>query len=91
VLPDVPAMAEFPGFEASIYVGIAAQRSTSADIVETLNKMMRRALEDAAMKRRVAELGDMPLSLSTSDFAKLVDDETDKWRKVIQNAHLRAK
>jgi tripartite-type tricarboxylate transporter receptor subunit TctC len=92
VLPDVPAMAEFfPGFEASIYVGIAAQRSTSADIVETLNKMMRLALEDAAMKRRIAELGDMPLSFSTSDFAKLVDDETDKWRKVIQNAHLRAK
>ena len=51
---------------------------------------MRLALEDAAMRKRIAELGDMPLSLSTSDFAKLVDDETEKWRKVIQTAHLRA-
>jgi len=91
VLPDVPAMAEFlPGFEASIYVGIAAPRGTPADIVETLNMAMRMALEDAAMKKRIAELGDTPLSLSTSDFAKLVDDETEKWRKVIQTAHLRA-
>lgn len=84
-------MAEFlPGYEASIYVGIAAPRGTPADIVETLNMAMRMALEDAAMKKRIAELGDTPLSLSTSDFAKLVDDETEKWRKVIQTAHLRA-
>jgi tripartite-type tricarboxylate transporter receptor subunit TctC len=91
VLPDVPTMAEFfPGFEASIYVGIAAPRGTPAEIVETLNMSMRMALEDAAMKKRIAELGDMPLSLSTADFAKLVDDETEKWRKVIKTAHLRA-
>jgi tripartite-type tricarboxylate transporter receptor subunit TctC len=91
VLPDVPAMAEFlPGYEASIYVGIAAPRGTPADIVETLNMAMRMAIEDAAMKKRIAELGDTPLSPSTSDFAKLVDDETEKWRKVIQTAHLRA-
>ena len=91
VLPDVPAMAEFfPGFEASIYVGIAAPRGTPAEIVEMLNMAMRMALEDAAMKKRIAELGDMPLSLSASDFANLVDDETEKWRKVIKTAHLRA-
>jgi tripartite-type tricarboxylate transporter receptor subunit TctC len=91
VLPDVPAMAEFlPGFEASIYVGIAAPRGTPAEIVETLNMSIRMALEDTAMKKRIAELGDMPLSLSTSDFAKLVEDEAAKWRKVIQTAHLRA-
>jgi tripartite-type tricarboxylate transporter receptor subunit TctC len=91
VLPDVPAMAEFlPGFEASIYVGIAAPRGTPADIVETLNMAMRMALEDTAMKKRIVELGDAPLSLSTSDFAKLVEDETAKWREVIQTAHLRA-
>ena len=91
VLPDVPAMAEFfPGYEASIYVGIAAPRGTPADIVGTLNKTISLALADAAMTRRIAELGDTPLSLSTSDFAKLVEDETEKWRKVIETAHVRA-
>jgi tripartite-type tricarboxylate transporter receptor subunit TctC len=39
VLPDVPAMAEYlPGYEASIYVGIAAPRDTPSAIVERLNK-----------------------------------------------------
>ena len=91
VLPDVPAMTEFlPGFEASIYVGIAAPRGTPTAIVETLNKTIRLALSDAAMTRRIGELGDAPLSLSTADFAKLVDDETEKWRKVILAGHIRA-
>jgi len=91
VLPDVPAMAEFlPGFEASIFVGIAAPRGTPANIVETLNRTINLALADAAVTRRIAELGDTPLSLSPSDFAKLVGDETEKWHKVIQAAHIRA-
>ena len=84
-------MAEFfRGFAASIYVGIAVPRGTPAEIVETLNMSVRMALEDPAMNKRIVELGDMPLSLSASDFAKLVDDETEKWRKVIKTAHLRA-
>ena len=65
VLPDVPAMAEFlPGFEASIFVGVAAPRGTPADIVETLNTTINLALADATLTRRIAELGDTPLSLS---------------------------
>jgi tripartite-type tricarboxylate transporter receptor subunit TctC len=91
VLPDVPAMAEFlPGYEASIYVGIAAPRDTPIDIVDKLNKTINLALADATISRRIAELGDSPLSLSTSDFAKLVSEETEKWRKVISAAHIKA-
>jgi tripartite-type tricarboxylate transporter receptor subunit TctC len=91
VLPDVPAMAEFlPGFEASIYVGIAAPRNTPSEIVETLNKTMILALADPTIIRRIGDLGDTPLSLSTAQFATLVTDETAKWRGVIQAAHVRA-
>src|SRR5499433_4264838 len=50
VLPDVPAMAEYlPGYEASIYVGIAAPRNTPADIVGKLNQEINLALADAKM------------------------------------------
>jgi tripartite-type tricarboxylate transporter receptor subunit TctC len=81
VLPDVPAMAEFlPGYEASIYVGIAAPRDTPAEIVEKLNKTINLAFADKRITQRIAELGDAPLSLLTSDFAKLVVAETEKWR-----------
>jgi tripartite-type tricarboxylate transporter receptor subunit TctC len=91
VLPDVPAMAEYlPGYEASIYVGIAAPRDTPSAIVERLNKTINLALVDAMITRRIADIGDTPLSLSSSEFAKLVGEETEKWRKVIAAGNVRA-
>src|SRR5689334_9986111 len=91
VLPDVPAMAEYlPGYEASIYVGIAAPRETPPEIVERLNKTVNLAFSDAIITRRIADLGDAPLSLSSAEFAKLVVDETEKWRKVIAAGNIRA-
>jgi tripartite-type tricarboxylate transporter receptor subunit TctC len=91
VLPDVPAMAEFlPGYEASIYVGIAAPRGTPDEIIERLNKTINLAFAEGKITQRIAELGDAPLSLSTSDFAKLVVAETEKWRKVIAAGNVRA-
>ena len=91
VLPEVPAMAEYlPGYEASIYVGIAAPRDTPSKIVEQLNKTVNLAFADAMIMRRIADLGDSPLSLSSSEFARLVADEVEKWRKVIAAGNVRA-
>jgi tripartite-type tricarboxylate transporter receptor subunit TctC len=90
-LPDIPALAEFlPAYEASIYVGIAAPRDTPMEIINTLSGEINLALTDSKMTQRIAELADTPLSLSTSEFAKLVVDETEKWRKVIRAAGIKA-
>jgi tripartite-type tricarboxylate transporter receptor subunit TctC len=91
VLPDVPAMAEFlPGFEASIFVGISAPRDTPAEIVERLNREINAGFAEPLLQRRLADLGDTPLAMSTAAFAKLVADESEKWAKVIRAANVRA-
>jgi tripartite-type tricarboxylate transporter receptor subunit TctC len=91
VLPDIPALAEFlPSYDASIYVGIAAPRGTPTEIISKLNQEINLALADARITRRIAELGDTPLSLSSSEFAKLMVDETEKWGKVIRTANVKA-
>src|ERR1051326_8250386 len=91
VLPDVPAMSEYlPGFEASIYVGIAGPRGTPDAIVDKLNQTLNGALADATITRRIAELGDAPLSLAPAEFTKLVAAEFDKWAGVIRVAGVRA-
>src|SRR5436190_2036301 len=79
-----------PGYEASIYVGIAAPHGTPSAVVEQLNKTINLAFVDANVSRRIADLGDAPLSLSSSEFAKLVIEETEKWRKVIVAGNIRA-
>jgi tripartite-type tricarboxylate transporter receptor subunit TctC len=84
-------LAEFlPGYDASIYVGIVAPRATPAEIISKLNQEINLALADSRITRRITELGDTPLSLSSSEFAKLIADETEKWGKVIRAANVKA-
>ena len=84
-------MAEYlPGYEASIYVGLATPHGTPIEIIDALNQEINRALADAGMLQRIAELGDTPLSLTQPEFVKLVAAETDKWGDVIRTANIRA-
>jgi tripartite-type tricarboxylate transporter receptor subunit TctC len=90
-LPDVPTLAEFlPGYEASIFVGITAPRSTPGEIIDRLAREINLALSDSRITLRIADLGDTPLALSSSEFAKLIVDEGEKWAKVIRAANIRA-
>jgi tripartite-type tricarboxylate transporter receptor subunit TctC len=84
-LPDVPTVGEFlPGYESSAWYGLGAPTGTPRDIVERLNADINAALLDAKMKARLAALGGAPLEGSSSDFSKLIADETDKWAKVVK-------
>jgi len=70
--------------------GVDMPHSTPSEIVGTLNREINLALADPKMTRRIAELGDVPVALSTSEFAKLIADETEKWANVIRTANIRA-
>lgn len=90
-LPDVPTVGEFyPGFTAVSLFGIGAPKSTPAEIVALLNKEINAALTDPAIEARFADLGGIPLTGTPADFAKLLTDETEKWRKVITAANIKA-
>ena len=84
-LPDIPTVADFvPGYEASAFFGIGAPKSTSAEIVERLNKEINATLADPKMKPRLADFGGTVLPGSPADFGKLIADETEKWAKVVK-------
>src|SRR6476620_5304385 len=86
-VPDVPAIAEtVPGFESIGFYGISAPKGTPAEIVDTLNKAIGEALKDPKVVARLAELGGIPKPMTPAEFGKLVSDETEKWRKVVEFA-----
>jgi tripartite-type tricarboxylate transporter receptor subunit TctC len=85
--PDIPAIAEsLKDFEASVWYGISAPKGTPPGIVEKLNKAVNAALADPAMVKRFAELGAEVMPMSAAEFGKLVESETEKWRKVVEFA-----
>jgi tripartite-type tricarboxylate transporter receptor subunit TctC len=86
-VPDVPAIAEtVPGFESVGFYGISAPKGTPPEIVEILNKAVGEALKDPKLVARLAEIGGIPKPMTPAEFGKLVADETEKWRKVVEFA-----
>src|SRR4030088_600750 len=86
-LPDVPAIGEIvPGYEASVWYGIAAPKGTPPDAIAVLKKALAAALADPKMQARHAELGGTPMPMSPAEFGKLVADETDKWGAGVKSA-----
>ncbi len=91
VLPDAPVMADFiPGFEASAWYGLGAPKDTPAEVVDTLNRSVNAGLADATIKKRLTELGGVPMPLSPEKYGKLIADDTEKWGEVIRTAKIRA-
>jgi tripartite-type tricarboxylate transporter receptor subunit TctC len=90
-LPDVPTVGEFvPGYEASTWYGVGAPKNTPVEIIEMLNKEINAGLADARVKARLSDLGGTPFPCSSDDFGELIAAETEKWRKVIRAADVRA-
>jgi tripartite-type tricarboxylate transporter receptor subunit TctC len=89
-LPDVPSVAEFvPGYEASSMYGLGAPANTPAEIINKLNKEINAGLADPKMKARLADFGGTVLTGSSTDFSKLIAEETEKWAKVIRAANIK--
>jgi tripartite-type tricarboxylate transporter receptor subunit TctC len=86
-LPDVPAVAEtVPGFESVGFYGISAPKGTPPEIVAILNKAVGEALRDPKVVERLTAVGGIPKPMTPAEFGKLIADETEKWRKVVEFA-----
>jgi tripartite-type tricarboxylate transporter receptor subunit TctC len=89
-LPDVLPLSDFlPGYEASYRGGIGAPRNTPKGIIDKLNQEINSALADPKIKGRLADIGGTALVGSSADFGKLIEEETEKWSKVIKFANIK--
>ena len=70
-IPDVPTIGEtVPGYEVSIWYGMAAPRGTPPEIVEKLNQAVNAVLADPKLQARLAELGGEPMPMTPAEFGK---------------------
>jgi tripartite-type tricarboxylate transporter receptor subunit TctC len=84
-LPDVPAIAEMlPGFDATAWDGTCAPRGTSTAIIDTLNSTINAGLADRQLKARIKDLGGETMPMTPPQFGQFLNDETEKWQKVVK-------
>ncbi len=90
-LPAVPTIGEtVPGYEASVWYGIAAPKGTPAEIIDKLNQAVNVVLAEPRVKARLADLGGTPMPMTPAEFGRLVVTETEKWAKVVKAAGAKA-
>lgn len=91
-LPDVPTVAEtvLPRFDAAAWYGILAPKGTPQPVIDQLNRAFGEALNDPAVKERLAGLGAESTGLSAAEFGKFMAAETERWSAVIRKLGLKA-
>jgi tripartite-type tricarboxylate transporter receptor subunit TctC len=89
-LPDIPSVGEaVPGYESVGWVGIGVPQRTPVQIVQKLNTEINAALANTAVKARLTDLGGTPLPGSSTDFGRLIAEQTERWGEVIRTAKIK--
>jgi tripartite-type tricarboxylate transporter receptor subunit TctC len=85
ILPDVPTVGEIvPGYEASPWIGVGAPKNTPDQIIQRLNREINASLADSKLREQIAGMGATIFTNSSTEFAKFIADETEKWAKVVK-------
>ena len=79
-----------PGYEISAWFGIGAPSNTPAEIIDRLNQEINAGLADPRSRRGSPTSAAQVFRGSPADFGKLIDDETEKWGKVVKFAGIKA-
>lgn len=91
-LPEVPTVAEsgLRDFMVTTWFGLLAPARTPPAIINRLNAEVARALEQAAVKERLARAGLIPAPSTPQAFKALIVSEIARWREVIRESGARA-
>jgi tripartite-type tricarboxylate transporter receptor subunit TctC len=85
-LPDLPTMDElgYAGMPPDSWQAIVAPAGTPAAIVDRINAVVNRGLNDPAVRRKIIGLGGQPEPKSVSDFAAFIVSQYKRWGDVIR-------
>jgi tripartite-type tricarboxylate transporter receptor subunit TctC len=86
-LPAVPTVAEtLPGFSSLAWFALVAPPHTPHAIADQIAGDIGTALRDPDVQKRLAELSAEPMGSTPEAMKKFMQDEIDRWGKVIREA-----
>jgi tripartite-type tricarboxylate transporter receptor subunit TctC len=91
-LPGVPTMAEagVHDMEIQYWAGIFAPAGTPAAIVKKLEAEIKRIVQLAEVRERMAGIRVTPVGSTSEEFSKTLADDLERWTAVAKVAHIKA-
>jgi len=93
-VPDLPPIGEAvgaPDFEAVSWHVLLAPAGTPTDVVAKLHTEMKRIMEEPGMRKRVADIGLIPLDIASVDKSRAyIKAEGEKWGSLVRQLGLEA-
>ena len=90
--PNLPTVAEagVPGYDAEAWYGLFTPAKTPPDVIDRLNKAAANAVKAEPFKKLGVNEGLMLVASPPSELDRYFHEEEDRWRKVIQDAGIKA-
>ena len=90
-LPDVPTMDEAgtKGYEAAAWSALLAPAGTPAAVINTLYAGITESFKSPAVQSTFEKIGGEPIGSSPAEFARYLEAEIAKWRKVVAAAGIK--
>jgi tripartite-type tricarboxylate transporter receptor subunit TctC len=90
--PDLPTVSEagVPGYDAEAWYGLFAPAKTPPDVIDRLNKAAAAAVKADSFKKLAVNEGLVPVASPPGELDRYFRVEQERWRKVIQDAGLKA-
>jgi len=89
-LPDIPPVSDtLPGFEAYEWNGVFVPHGTPSAIVKTLNSALNGALNSADVKARFEQLNIESRQNTPEEFRAFVNEQMERWSKVVKDANIK--
>jgi len=90
LVPDVPPLSDtVPGYEVTVWYGLAAPAGTPAPILSRAGAALRRALDDRGLVGRLAVQGYVPRPMDAAAFGDFLRAEFDLWGERVRLAGIR--
>ncbi len=85
---DIPTIVESGGplIESSSWVMFMAPANTPKEIVDRMGGEVAKAMKDESLRKRLAEQAVIPVGATPAETVKFLNDEVQKWQKVITTA-----
>jgi len=93
IFPDLPTVAEaggMPGYDPSIFNGIAAPAGTPRDVLVTLQREIAKIVKQPEIRNRFEALGvDLTASDSPEQFTEFLRQQTARMSKIVRDAGIK--